>query len=65
MAQATSMPIRDDVRQKRRRGGRDADQRIFIAATLIPTALGLFIFSIYPLRPVCAMPSTNLRWAKM
>jgi len=49
MAQATSMPIRDDVRQKRRRGGRDADQRIFIAATLIPTALGLFIFWIYPL----------------
>jgi ABC-type sugar transport system permease subunit len=43
------MPIRDDVRQKRRRGGRDADQRIFIAATLIPTALGLFIFWIYPL----------------
>jgi len=37
------------VRRKRRLGGRDADQRLFIAATLIPTALGLIIFWIYPL----------------
>lgn len=32
-----------------RRGGRNADQRLFILLTLIPTFLGLLIFWVYPL----------------
>jgi multiple sugar transport system permease protein len=34
---------------RRRFGGRAADQRLFIAATLVPTALGLVVFWLYPL----------------
>ncbi len=49
MAQVRSAPVPLGRRTKRRRGGRAADQRRFIAAALVPTALGLLIFWIYPL----------------
>ena len=46
MAQAsTYAPTRSATRW---RGSRNADQRLFIAVTLIPTVLGLLIFWIYP-----------------
>ena len=46
---ATISTAASPVRRKSRLGGRDADQRLFVAVTLIPTALGLLIFWIYPL----------------
>lgn len=48
MAQVGSAPIAVQS-SGRRRGGRDADQRLFIAVTLIPIFLGLLIFWVYPL----------------
>lgn len=48
MAQVGSAPIAVQS-GGRRRGGRDADQRLFIAVTLIPIFLGLLIFWVYPL----------------
>ncbi len=49
MAQVGSLPVQNATPRRKRLGGRDADQRIFIAVTLIPTAIGLAIFWIYPL----------------
>src|SRR5215203_1644635 len=49
MAQGSSISVRNGPPKKKRLGGRDADQRIFVAVTLIPTILGLLIFWIYPL----------------
>src|SRR5215211_8666777 len=46
---ATMTNAASPVRPKTRRGGRNADQRLFVAVTLIPTILGLLIFWIYPL----------------
>lgn len=37
------------IETPRRRGGRNADQRLFVAATLVPVCLGLIVFWIYPL----------------
>ncbi len=48
MAQVSSAPVAVQS-GGRRRGGRDADQRLFIAVTLIPIFLGLLIFWVYPL----------------
>ena len=50
MAQPRSLPLPAvTTRARRRRGGRNADQRLFVAVTLGPTALGLIVFWIYPL----------------
>jgi multiple sugar transport system permease protein len=49
MAQSTTVPFPSPTRGKRRIGGRNADQRLFIAVTLIPTFGGLLLFWIYPL----------------
>jgi multiple sugar transport system permease protein len=49
MAQAGRIPVRQSTPKQRRLGGRDADQRLFIAVTLVPTILGLLIFWIYPM----------------
>ena len=49
MAQASSLAIPNATSGKRRRGGRNADQRLFVAVALIPTAAGLILFWIYPL----------------
>src|SRR5829696_7750076 len=49
MAQGSSISVRSGPPKRKRLGGRDAGQRIFVAVTLIPTILGLLIFWIYPL----------------
>jgi multiple sugar transport system permease protein len=49
MAQSAPAPLPVRSGRKRRLGGRDADQRLFIAFTLIPTFGGLLLFWIYPL----------------
>lgn len=49
MAQASPLRVPAAGGGKRRRGGRNADQRLFVAVTLIPTVAGLLLFWIYPL----------------
>jgi multiple sugar transport system permease protein len=49
MATMSSSPSGTPYRQTGRRGGRNADQRLFVIVTLVPTFLGLIVFWIYPL----------------
>ncbi|CAA9535434.1 MAG: N-acetyl-D-glucosamine ABC transporter, permease protein 1 [uncultured Thermomicrobiales bacterium] len=49
MALGTNLSLPATRKARRRRGGRDADQRLFVAVTLVPTLLGLLVFWIYPL----------------
>ncbi len=49
MGQVRGVPLQAPTGGRRRRGGRNADQRLFVVVTLVPTALGLLIFWIYPL----------------
>lgn len=44
-----TIPAAAEYQTKGRRGGRDADQRLFVAATLIPIFAGLILFWIYPM----------------
>jgi multiple sugar transport system permease protein len=49
MAQAVSHRSPTPYRRPGRRGGRNADQRLFVLVTLVPVMLGLLVFWIYPL----------------
>jgi multiple sugar transport system permease protein len=49
MAQTGSLPLGGAVARPRRRGARNAGQRLFIFATIGPMVLGLLVFWIYPL----------------
>ena len=48
-AQVGGVPVGAAVAAKRRRGGRNTGERVFILVTLLPTAVGLLVFWIYPL----------------
>jgi len=49
MAQTGSLPLGGTIARPRRRGARNAGQRLFIFATIGPMVLGLLVFWIYPL----------------